>query len=203
MDWLGRMGVFKSCLVVGYDQAGGTYASRLWWMLRWVGHQKVAVLDGGWQAWIAAGHPVTKERPTPTPAAFSGKPDRSWVDVQFVAKHLNSKEIVLIDARSSERFHGRGETIDPVAGHIPGALNRFFKDNLNDQGFFKLPEELGAEFKLLVGNTPPQKIVHQCGSGVSACHNLLAMEIAGLKGTRLYPGSWSEWIADPARPIAA
>jgi len=201
--WLGRMSVGSGSQVVGYDHAGGTYAARLWWMLRWVGHRKVAVVDGGWQAWTAAGHPVTKELPTPTAAKFSGKPDRSWVDAAAVAKRLNSKEMILIDARSNDRFHGRNETIDPVAGHIPGALNRFFKDNLNTQGFFKSPQELRADFNSLVGDATPEKVVHQCGSGVSACHNLLAMEIAGIKGTRLYPGSWSEWIADPSRPVAS
>ncbi len=201
--WLGRMGVGSASQVVGYDHAGGTYAARLWWMLRWVGHRKVAVVDGGWQAWTAAGHPVTTELPTLTPAEFIGKPDRSLVDAAAVAKRLNSKEMILIDARSSERFHGRNETIDPVAGHIPGALNRFFKDNLNTQGFFKSPQELRADFNSLVGDAQPEKVVHQCGSGVSACHNLLAMEIAGIKGTRLYPGSWSEWIADPSRPVAS
>jgi thiosulfate/3-mercaptopyruvate sulfurtransferase len=200
--WLGHMGVGSGSQVVGYDHAGGTYAARLWWMLRWVGHRKVAVVDGGWQAWTTAGHPVTKELPTPTAANFSGNPDRSWVDAAAVAKRLNSTEMILIDARSNDRFHGRNETIDPVAGHIPGALNRFFKDNLNTQGFFKSPQELRADFNSLVGDALPEKVVHQCGSGVSACHNLLAMEIAGIKGSRLYPGSWSEWIADPSRPVA-
>jgi thiosulfate/3-mercaptopyruvate sulfurtransferase len=202
IDWLGRMGVSDDSQVVGYDHAGGTYASRLWWMLRWVGHQKVAVVDGGWQAWTAAGQPVTKELPAQTPAKFSGKPDRSWVDAATVAERLKSKGMVLIDARSNDRFQGRNETIDPVAGHIPGALNRFFKDNLNAQGHFRSPEELRADFKSLVGDASPEKVVHQCGSGVSACHNLLAMEIAGIKGTRLYPGSWSELITDPSRPVA-
>ena len=200
--WLGRMGVANGSQVVCYDQAGGTYAARLWWMLRWLGHRQVAVVDGGWQAWTGAGHPVTKDLPTPKPVKFSGKPDRSWVDAATVVKQLDSPDMVLIDARSNDRFHGRNETIDPVAGHIPGAVNRFFKDNLNAQGFFKSPEQLGAEFATLVGEAAPTKVVHQCGSGVSACHNLLAMEIAGIKGTRLYPGSWSEWIADPSRPVA-
>ncbi|HKQ26808.1 MAG TPA: sulfurtransferase [Burkholderiales bacterium] len=201
--WLGRMGVANGSQVVGYDHAGGTYAARLWWMLRWVGHQKVAVVNGGWQAWIAAGLPVTKELPTPARVKFNGKPDRSWVDSATVADRLSSNEMVLIDARSSDRFHGRNETIDPVAGHIPGALNRFFKDNLNAQGFFKSPEDLRADFKSLVSDASPERVVHQCGSGVSACHNLLAMEIAGIKGSRLYPGSWSEWIADPTRPVTS
>jgi len=201
--WLGRMGVANGGQVICYDNAGGTYAARLWWMLRWIGHRKVAVVDGGWQAWTGAGYPVTKDLPTPGPEKFTGKPDRSWVGTATVAERLGSNEMILIDARTSDRFHGRNETIDPVAGHIPGAVNRFFKDNLNAQGFFKSPEELRAEFGTLVGRGTPKNVVHQCGSGVSACHNLLAMEIAGIKGSRLYPGSWSEWIADPSRPVAS
>ena len=200
--WLGRMGVANGSQVVGYDHAGGTYAARLWWMLRWVGHRKVAVVDGGWQAWTGAGHPVTRDLPKPKPAKFSGKPDRSWVDAATVVKRHNSNDMVLIDARNNDRFHGRNETIDPVAGHIPGALNRFFKDNLDARGFFKSSGELRAEFETLVGDASSEKVVHQCGSGVTACHNLLAMEIAGMEGTRLFPGSWSEWIADPSRPVA-
>lgn len=201
MDWLGRMGVSNSSQVVGYDHAGGAYGARLWWLLRWLGHPRVAVLDGGWQAWNAAGQPVTQEVPTPKPARFSGKPDNSSVDAQYVSQRLNSADMVLIDARANDRYHGQNETIDPVAGHIPGALNRFFKDNLDSQGRFKSPGELQAAFKSMIGDTPAGKIIHQCGSGITACHNLLAMEVAGLKGARLYSGSWSEWIADPSRPI--
>lgn len=202
MEWLGRMGVSNATQVVGYDHAGGSYGARLWWLLRWLGHSRVAVLDGGWQAWTAAGLPVAKEVPVPKPAKFSGKPDDSRVDAQYVLQRLNSADMVLIDARANDRYHGQNETIDPVAGHIPGALNRFFKDNLNAQGQFKSADELRAAFIPLIGDAPAGKVVHQCGSGVSACHNLLAMEIAGIGGARLYPGSWSEWIADPARPIA-
>jgi thiosulfate/3-mercaptopyruvate sulfurtransferase len=202
MDWLGSMGVSNSSQVVGYDHAGGPYGARLWWLLRWLGHPRVAVLDGGWQAWTAAGQPVTHEVPAPKPAKFSGKPDDSRVDAQYVSQRLNSADMVLIDARASDRYHGENETIDPVAGHIPGALNRFFKDNLDAQGKFKSPEELRAAFKPLIGGAPSKKIIHQCGSGITACHNLLAMEVAGIKGSRLYAGSWSEWIADPSRPVA-
>jgi len=202
IDWLGRMGVSGKKQVIGYDNAGGVYGSRLWWMLRWVGHYRVAVLDGGWQAWTAAGLPVTAEVPKPIPAKFDGRVSDSPVDARHVLNHLHSKDMVLIDARSNDRFHGQNETIDPVAGHIPGAVNRFFKDNLDARGFFKPAEELRAAFAPLLGNATPDRVVHQCGSGVSACHNLLAMEIAGLGGARLYPGSWSEWIADPSRPIA-
>lgn len=202
VNWLESMGVSNSSQVVGYDHAGGPYGARLWWLLRWLGHPRVAVLDGGWQAWNAAGLPVTKDVPAPKPAKFSGRPENSIVDAHYVSQRLNSAEMVLIDARASDRFHGQNETIDPVAGHIPGALNRFFKDNLDAQGRFKSPDELRAAFKPLVGGSPVEKVVHQCGSGVTACHNLLAMEVAGMKGARLYSGSWSEWIADPSRPIA-
>ncbi len=202
MEWLGRTGVSNASQVVGYDHAGGAYGARLWWLLRWLGHSRVAVLDGGWQAWNAAGRPVTKEVPVPKPAKFSGKPDDSRVDTQYVHQRLNSADMVLIDARANDRYRGQNETIDPVAGHIPGALNRFFKDNLNAQGQFKSSEDLRAAFKPLIGDMPAGKVISQCGSGITACHNLLAMEVAGIKGARLYPGSWSEWIADPARPVA-
>jgi thiosulfate/3-mercaptopyruvate sulfurtransferase len=201
-DWLGRMGVSNDKQVVGYDNAGGVYASRLWWMLRWMGHAGAAVLDGGWQAWLAAGQPVTTQVPIPKAARFVGKPEQSPVDAKYILDHLQSPDMVLIDARANDRYHGRNETIDPVGGHIPGALNRFFKDNLTPQGFFKSPEQLREDFKPFIGHGSPENIVSQCGSGVTACHNLLAMEIAGLKGGRLYPGSWSEWIADPSRPRA-
>ncbi|HEX4986379.1 MAG TPA: sulfurtransferase [Burkholderiales bacterium] len=200
--WLSRMGVTADKQVVAYDNAAGVYGSRLWWMLRWMGHTGVAVLDGGWQAWLAAAQPVTASVRAPVAAPFKGTPDRSWVDAGYVLKHLQSPDMVLIDARANDRFHGQNETIDPVGGHIPGARNRFFKDNLTARGTFKPPEQLRSEFAEILGGAPPQHLVSQCGSGVTACHNLLAMEVAGLKGARLYPGSWSEWIADPARPRA-
>jgi thiosulfate/3-mercaptopyruvate sulfurtransferase len=203
VDWLGRMGVSNTSQVVGYDQAGGAYGARLWWLLRWVGHAKVAVLDGGWQAWLAAGRPLTQAVPAPRAASFTGKPDdNARVDAKYVQERLNSPDMVLVDARANDRYHGQNETIDPVAGHIPGALNRFFKDNLDAQGRFRKPEELRAAFAPLMGNLPAAKVIHQCGSGITACHNLFAMEVAGIHGSKLYPGSWSEWIADPSRPIA-
>ena len=202
MEWLGRMGVSNASQVVGYDHAGGPYGARLWWLMRWLGHSRVAVLDGGWQAWNAAGQPVAKEVPTPKRGKFSGKPDNSRVDAQYVSQRLKTADMVLIDARSTDRFHGDNETIDPIAGHIPGAVNRFFKNNLDAKGQFKSPDELRAAFKPLIGSTSAEKVIHQCGSGITACHNLLAMEVAGIKGSRLYAGSWSEWIADPSRPIA-
>lgn len=200
--WLGRMGVDSSKQVVAYDHAGGAYAARLWWMLRWLGHDRVAVLDGGWDAWVKAGHPVTSEIPIPQVAQFAARPREASVDTRFVLDRLGKSDMVLLDARSNERYHGRNETIDPVVGHIPGALNRFFKDNLDSQGRFKPAAQLRTEFLRVFGAAQPGNVVHQCGSGVSACHNLLAMEIAGLSGSKLYPGSWSEWIADRSRPVA-
>jgi thiosulfate/3-mercaptopyruvate sulfurtransferase len=201
-DWLSCMGVSNDKQVIGYDNAGGVYASRLWWMLRWMGHRSVAVLDGGWQAWLGAGLPVTADAPMPQPGRFARNVQNCIVDAKYILDHLHSPEMVLIDARANDRYHGKNETIDPVGGHIPGALNRFFKDNLTPQGYFKSPERLRDDFKSVLATRSPDKVVSQCGSGVTACHNLLAMEIAGLTGGRLYPGSWSEWIADPARPRA-
>ncbi len=200
--WLGRMGVDSSKQIIAYDHAGGAYAGRLWWMLRWLGHDRVAVLDGGWDAWLKAGHPVSGEIPIPQAAQFTARPRKLAVDTRFVLDHLGKPDLVLLDARSSERYHGRNETIDPVAGHIPGAFNRFFKDNLDSEGRFKPAAVLREEFSRLLGGAAAGHVVHQCGSGVSACHNLLAMEIAGLRGSRLYPGSWSEWVADRSRPVA-
>jgi thiosulfate/3-mercaptopyruvate sulfurtransferase len=201
MAWLGANGVDGSKQVVAYDFAGGSSATRLWWMLCWVGHEAAAVLDGGWEAWIRAGAPVSAELPRIQPTRFAGVARRTWVDAAFVQSHLGDSRLLVVDARSPERYRGESEPIDPVAGRIPGAVNRPYKENLDDLGRFKPPAELRAAFAALLGERKPEQIVHQCGSGVSACHNLLAMEIAGLRGARLYPGSWSEWCADPTRPV--
>jgi len=200
--WLGRNGVDSGRQVVAYDAAAGTSATRLWWMLRWLGHDAAAVLDGGWEGWIKAGFPVTTDVPTVTPARFNPRPRDLSVDAEYVKSHLERPDMVLLDARAPERFKGLSEPIDPVAGHIPGARNRLFKDNLGPDGRFKPADQLRREFAAVLAGARPEQLIHQCGSGVSACHNLLAMEIAGLNGSRLYPGSWSEWIADPSRPIA-
>lgn len=200
--WLGRMGVSSATQVVGYDSGGGMYGARLWWMLRyWLGHEKVAVLNGGWDAWVKTGHPTTTVVPTPTPTRYEARSQGGAVDVNHVLAHLGKPDMRVIDARAADRFRGQNETIDPVGGHIPGAMNRFFRDNLDPMGFFKSPAELRAAFEPLVADMPLSQVVHSCGSGVSACHNLIAMEVAGLSGTRLYPGSWSEWCADRSRPI--
>jgi thiosulfate/3-mercaptopyruvate sulfurtransferase len=199
MAWLGMQGLKPADQVVAYDGGPGAMAARLWWMLRWVGHDAVAVLDGGFAKWVNEGRPVTAELPVIVPTTYPGKvrADRA-VDVAYVQQHLG--EISLVDGRAPARWRGETEPIDPVAGRIPGSLNRFSNDNLTAEGTFKRPEVLKQEFLSVLGTRKLEAIVNSCGSGVAACHNLLAMEIAGLKGARLYAGSWSEWIADAARP---
>lgn len=201
---LGELGIGHDSQVIAYDASGGCYAARLWWMLRWVGHEAAAVLDGGWGAWIAAGHPVTSELPRIRPATYEPLLLREGmaVDAVAVAHQAADPRARVLDARAPARFRGENETLDPVAGHIPGAVNRFFQSNLAEDGRFKPAERLREEFHAMLGACPPSEVTHYCGSGVSACHNLLAMEIAGLSGSRLYPGSWSEWVADRSRPVA-
>jgi thiosulfate/3-mercaptopyruvate sulfurtransferase len=200
---MGECGVGPETQVVAYDNEGGIFASRLWWMLRWLGHDKVALLDGGLPGWRRAKQVLVTEVPVVSPVNFQPKPQPLTVDADFVQAKLQSSETLILDARAPERFTGEEETLDPVGGHIPGAVNRFYFDNLDDAGcYFKPAEELRAEYDTLLAGRNPARVVQQCGSGVTACHNLLAMEIAGLNGSKLYPGSWSEWCADSARPIA-
>ncbi len=199
---LAGLGMSEGKQAVAYDASGGYYAARLWWMLRWAGHARVAVLDGGWDAWLRAGLPATARLPSVAPAKFSSSLKDCTVDARFILGALGQSSLRVVDARSPDRFRGENETLDPVGGHIPGALNRFFKNNLAADGRFKSAGQLQDEFSALLGGTPPARVVHQCGSGVTACHNLLAMEIAGLHGSKLYPGSWSEWCSDPQRPVA-
>jgi len=189
--------------IVVYDDAGGMYAARLWWMLRWLGHHRVAVLDGGLQAWCSESQALSTVLPEahPTPS-YSLCLQACRVDVDTVRAHLGQSDMLLVDARSPDRFRGENETRDPVGGHIPGAINRFFGNNLDGRGHFKSSQQLRAEFEALLNGRDPSQVVHHCGSGVTGCHNLLAMEAAGLPGSRLYAGSWSEWCADPARPVA-
>ena len=199
--WLGRQGLQPADTVVCYDGGNGAMAARLWWMLRWVGHEAVAVLDGGFAKWVAEKRPVTQEVPKFAPRTYPVRAARTVaVDVKMVEK--NADRLLLLDARAPVRFRGEQEPIDPVAGHIPGAANRFNAENLTPQGTFKAAAELRKEFEALLGGRNPAQVVHYCGSGVAACHNLLAMEVAGLGGGALYAGSWSEWSADPKRPIA-
>lgn len=200
---LGRWGITPHTRVVAYDAQGACYASRAWWLLRWMGHPAagVAVLDGGLPAWVAAGGPLESgEVALPTPAApaypvpaQAGMPTR---DAASLLSRLGQD--LIVDARAPERYRGDVEPMDRQAGHIPGARNHFFRHNLGADGCFLPPDQLRAAFDRF----GPQHIVHQCGSGVTACHNLLAMAVAGLHNTSLYPGSWSEWSADPSRPVA-
>lgn len=196
-------GVGPATQVVAYDNEGGIFAARLWWLLRWLGHEQVAVLDGGLPGWRRAKQPLEVAVRPVAPASFVPQPRDVQVNVDDVLAQLHSQNMLLIDARSEERYAGENETLDPVGGHIPGAVNRFYFDNLDDAGcFFKPADALRAEFEDLLDGRAAKTVVQQCGSGVTACHNLLAMEIAGLTGSKLYPGSWSEWCSDPVRPIA-
>lgn len=201
VETLRRWGVNHGSQVVAYDAHGGMFAARLWWMLRWVGHEAVAVLDGGLQAWQALGLPLSTE-PVKRPRG-NAMPNYSRmmvVTADDVMTNIRDPKRIVVDARAPDRFRGENETLDPVGGHIPGAKNRFFKDNLDADGKFKPADQLREEFKSLL--LTPEMSIMQCGSGVTACHNLLAMEIAGLRGAALYPGSWSEWCANPSRPVA-
>jgi thiosulfate/3-mercaptopyruvate sulfurtransferase len=177
------------------------YASRLWWLLRWLGHMRVAVLDGGWPVWVAEGRPVVSGVETRAPRHFVAALRRVAVDVAEVQRALQRSGARLLDARSPDRFRGEHETIDKAAGHIPGATNHFFRWNVDDTGRFLPVDALRERLAAALGDTAPENVVAYCGSGVTACHNLLALEHAGLSGARLYPGSWSEWSSDPSRPI--
>ena len=196
-------GVGPGTQVVVYDDAAGSYGVRLWWMLRWLGHERVAMLDGGWPLWVREGRPVSTDVPAAREGGFAPKPHLgATVDVHYVERFHQDPEVRVVDARAAERFRGLNEPLDPVAGHVPGALNRFWRMNVRSDGRFKPADELREEFEDLLEGADPAQVVHMCGSGVTACHNLLAMELAGLPSGRLYPGSWSEWCADPSRPVA-
>lgn len=203
-------GLTSRSRVVVYDAGDGLFASRLWWMLRWLGHESVSVLDGGWQAWLDAGGeaesgmrgPALTEAQAVQGLALSGKPSMPSVGVDDMLANLDQPRFAVIDARAAERYRGETEPLDPAAGHIPGALNRPYRDNLQSDGRFKPADALRDEFRALLGDQAESGVVHQCGSGISACHNLFAMELAGLHGSALYPGSWSEWCSDPSRPVA-
>jgi thiosulfate/3-mercaptopyruvate sulfurtransferase len=198
----GRLGIDRDTQVVVYDQDTGLFASRLWWSLRYLGHDAVAVLDGGWTKWIREGRPTRSGDEAPAPAVFTPDPHPDWrVGVDEVAAQLGSQDVLLVDARGPERFEGRSEPVDRIAGHIPGATNHFYKWNVSPDGTMLAPQALREQFTNLLGGRRADQVVMYCGSGVSACHNLLAMEHAGLHGTKLYVGSWSEWSSDPARPI--
>ena len=196
-------GIGTSTQVVVYDQGNGMYAARAWWLLRWLGHARVALLDGGYGAWTAAGGAVTTEVVAAPAGDFVARPDpQRVVDARRLAGELDTGAITLSDARAADRYAGQNETIDPVAGHVPGAVNHPFARNLDANGRFLPVDELRTRWLATLGGHAASTHVAMCGSGVSACHNLLALEHAGLTGSRLYAGSWSEWIRDPARPVA-
>ncbi|MEO8016672.1 MAG: sulfurtransferase [Pseudomonadota bacterium] len=200
---LGELGVDADTQVIAYDQGNGAHAARLWWLARWIGIRYVAVLDGGMAAWRAAGLPLVASVRNPQARQLSWSVDAdAWLTSEAVDDLRRRPGNLLIDARSAERFAGQNETIDPVAGHVPGARNRPFASNLGSDGRFLPPQELRRRFATLLGSVPAAALISMCGSGVTACHNLLALEHAGLTGARLYAGSWSEWIRDPRRPIA-
>lgn len=197
------LGVGPGVQVVAYDAQPGVYAARAWWMLKWIGHEATAVLDGGMAAWVQAGGEISTDMPSRPAIAgepLAVTPRRPTVDADTLMRDLG--RVKLLDARAPERFRGEVEPIDPVAGHIPGALNRPFQANLAPDGRFKPADQLAQDYRALLAGAIPEAVIHQCGSGVTACHNLLAMEHAGLTGSQLYPGSWSEWCADPRRPVA-
>lgn len=195
-------GVCDADQIVVYDDAGGSLAARAWWMLRWIGHEAVALLDGGLSAWVTAGHALEQGPARLRPAGdLTVRPALvDTADTGEIVAALGSDRLQVIDARTASRFGGAPHPLDTVSGHIPGARSRFWGENLAANGRFKPPEALRAEYGAVLDGVPPERAVVQCGSGVTACHDLLAMEVAGLGGARLYPGSWSAWTNDPARP---
>lgn len=198
---LGRWGLTRDTQVIAYDADAGAYAARLWWLLRWAGHAKSAVLDGGFRAWTQAGQPISTEVPARKPTRYTVTPDRSmWLDASQVAASVRDSRWRLLDARAPERFAGEVEPIDPVAGHVPGAVNLPFMGNLSTDARFLAADQLRARFAQVQGPVDDGHTIAMCGSGVTACHLLLAMEAAGKPGAKLYAGSWSEWIRDPSRP---
>ena len=202
-EWLGSVGFDNSMQAVVYDRQGNNFCGRLWWMLKWLGHDNVAVLDGGLHAWQAA-NGAMRSGPMPRPRAktFALQPSLvALADISQVESNLGQPDQTLIDARGAVRYRGEQEPIDPVAGHIPGALNRPFNQNFNANGLFKPAAELRAEFETLLQGRDPSTVVHHCGSGVSAVPNILAMQLAGLGATSLFAGSWSEWCSNPSRPV--
>jgi thiosulfate/3-mercaptopyruvate sulfurtransferase len=199
---LGRLGIDANAQVVIYDQDNGMFASRLWWLLRWLGHDAAAILDGGFARWTAGHRPVVAGHHSREPRRFSGAPrPQLVVDAKEVDALRGRSDWRLIDARAPERYRGEIEPIDRVPGHIPGAVNYFYKNNVDERGVFLSPNDLRTRLQEAIGNVDSDHVVCYCGSGVTACQNLLALEHAGIRGARLYPGSWSEWSSDPKRPV--
>lgn len=200
---LGSLGIDENSQVVVYDDMSGAIAARMWWQIRTLGHKNVALLNGGLKYWQSQNLPMTAEIKTPKQKDFHGNfDDNQLIEVETVVENIEAKNFGLLDARAAPRYLGEKEPFDPVAGHVPNAINRDFMENLNEQGLFKSPEQLKQEFEKILQQCPNQEIVHMCGSGVTANHNMLAMEIAGLTGSKLFLGSWSQWVTDPSRPVA-
>ncbi len=199
---LGQWGISNTNQVVVYDEGFGAMAGRLWWLLKWMGHDNVALLDGGYPKWRREGYSTENKLPHITATTYSPIPDNSMlVTTENMEQHVANKDSLIIDARMEERFTGFIEPLDKVAGHIPGAINLPFEDNLEPGGFFLSTEELQKLYRDILGETSADNVIHMCGSGVTACHNILAMEHAGITGSRLYAGSWSEWITDSSRAV--
>jgi len=198
----GRMGIGDDVQVIAYDQEAGAFASRVWWMLRYLGHDAVAVLDGGFAKWTREGRPVRGGVETRRPAGFTPRLRQEMrVTADETLAHLGDPSVLLIDARSPDRYAGKPDPLDTIYGHIPGARNRYYRHNVNEAGTMRSGRELRADFEKVLAGTPANQVVMYCGSGITACHNLLAMEHSGLHGARLFAGSWSEWESDPNRPV--
>ncbi len=199
---LGDWGIDASKQVIVYDDSFGAMASRLWWLLRWLGHDAVALLDGGYPTWVREKKPATADKPSIHPVMFVPRLRPTlWVNAALVGQAVKDNAFLVLDARAEERYRGDVEPLDKVAGHIPGAVNTPYEDNLDVSGEFAAPEELRERYLDMLAGVAPDQVIHMCGSGVTACHNVLAMEHAGLSGAKLYAGSWSEWITDPDRPV--
>ncbi len=200
---LGDLGIDENAQVVVYDDMGGAIAARMWWQIRTLGHKNVALLDGGLKYWLSQNYPMTAEIKEPEKKDFQGNFDsKQLIEVETVLENIKARNFGLLDARAAPRYRGEKEPFDPVAGHVPNAVNRDFMENLDEHGLFKSPKQLKIEFEAILEECPNQEIVHMCGSGVTANHNMLAMEIAGLTGSKLFLGSWSQWVTDPSRPVA-
>lgn len=201
---LQEAGADNSTQIVAYDRSEGMFAARAWWLIRWLGHEAAAVLDGGLAQWLKTGLPISDTlTPPPHRGGFSIRPSLTQtITREELHERLEQDSVTLLDARSPDRFRGENEMLDPVGGHIPGAQNRFFRDNLGVDQCFKSAEQLLKEFSVFTSNATTKPIINQCGSGISACHNLLALEVAGIRHTVLYPGSWSEWCSDPDLPVS-
>lgn len=203
INQLKQWGVDNDTQVIAYDDISGAFAARLWWMMRWLGHDNVAVLNGGIQKWTEAGYAISQDHVEYVPGNFSGVANMDWlVDIDTVQSELTASKITLIDARSSDRFTAKDQQTDPVPGHVPGAINLPFPGNLTKDGLFETPDVIKQRFTNVIQDQPTTHVVNMCGSGVTACHNLLAQAIAGLPPSKVFIGSWSQWIRDPSRPVA-